>query len=138
MRVPCLSPALLACGLLLMLDSQLASATDLSLECDLPEHQRTLHAEHAGLPHHARALWLDDRRIRWPGATPGARYRLHHSARAALVVKLGAPVTGADDSLVLESIPDGTVGSSDPRHAWAGSGPELTLREADLARIAEL
>ena len=57
----------------------------------------------------ARAYWLDDSRIRWPGQPAEARYRLVASASAALQVERGKPVAGVDHShalLPVSDIPD--------------------------------
>ncbi|MBL0163473.1 MAG: DUF3372 domain-containing protein [Xanthomonadales bacterium] len=53
----------------------------------------------------ARAVWLDSRRLIWPGKSVQARYRLFASASASIEAQIGKPVTGADQQLSLESTP---------------------------------
>ena len=47
----------------------------------------------------ARAVWLDGRLVRWPGAAADGAYRLYHSPSGAIVAKAGGKVTGAAGSL---------------------------------------
>ena len=50
----------------------------------------------------ARAVWLSQSLIQWPGvAAARARFVLASSATGALVARVGEPVAGADDTLAL-------------------------------------
>ncbi len=69
--------------------------------CDAPEHARVLHPVHAGLPTHARGIWLDARTLRWPGDHADGRYALYASDTAQLQVQFGAPVRGAQTRIPL-------------------------------------
>lgn len=99
--------------------------------CDDPAFQQVLHASNATLD--ARAVWLDGRRLTWPGANAGA-VKLYHSAKASIVAKPGAKVTGADGALALA--PSATALPA--RFKYVASGPVLSLGAADLKRIKEL
>ncbi|MGH8852815.1 MAG: alpha-1,6-glucosidase domain-containing protein [Telluria sp.] len=100
--------------------------------CDSPSFQQVLHASSATLE--ARAVWLDSRRLQWPGADAGASFRLYHSASAAIVAKPGAKVEGADGALLLEA----ASGALPARFKYVAAGPMLSVRAADLARMKEL
>ena len=60
----------------------------------------------------ARAYWLDAATIRWPSQPREGRYRLVSSASAALQVRTGKLVGGADADHVLQ--PAMTLPSHDP------------------------
>ena len=74
----------------------------------------------------ARAYWLDDTRIRWPGQPGDARYRLLTSASAGLQVERGKPVSGADrsDALLASGHLPGDVAR---RFRFVGDGATLAL-----------
>src|SRR5690606_24193184 len=106
-----------------------------------PGFQRVLHAPAAdpGVEH-ARAHWLDRRLVRWPGAQagPGERFRLHHSATAALLAPPGAPVAGADDSLELAPVAGPLPPALADRFAFLGDGATLAVAGPDLPRLSRL
>lgn len=103
-----------------------------------------LHATHPDTPRHARAVWLDDRHLRWPAVAAGQpssghRFVLYASDRAALRIRPGHPVEGAGDTLRLQPtntpLPAGVVTRT--RHVGDG----ITLRVAASAtreRLAAL
>ena len=85
----------------------------------------------------ARAYWLDDARIRWPGQPADARYRLVVSAAAGLQVERGKPVAGADRShrLSLSSeVPDDVAA----RFRFVGDGATLALPDDGRSRLRDL
>lgn len=85
----------------------------------------------------ARAYWLDDTRIRWPGQPADARYRLVASASAALVVERGKPVAGAERSHALhpsDALPQKLV----ERFRFVGDGASLELPIEAKAGVREL
>jgi pullulanase/glycogen debranching enzyme len=87
-----------------------------------------------------QAVWLDRGLIRWPGADApvagASRYRLYHSAVAAIRARVGERVTGADGSLVLSAAAE-PAGSAD-RFRHVGAGPVLGLAPAGDALLATL
>jgi pullulanase len=74
-------------------------------DCDLDAPHTVLHPAAAPAPApDVQAVWLSARRLVWPQAVdaPDLRYRLAHSARAALVVQPGQPLRGADGAFDLQ------------------------------------
>jgi pullulanase/glycogen debranching enzyme len=85
----------------------------------------------------ARAYWLDDSRIRWPGQPADARYRLVTSASAGLKVEHGRPVAGADHSHVLLPASE----APDPialRFRFIGDGATLALPDDGRSGLRDL
>ncbi|HSD16329.1 MAG TPA: alpha-1,6-glucosidase domain-containing protein [Thermomonas sp.] len=77
----------------------------------------------------ARAYWLDDTRIRWPGQPGDVRYRLLASNNAGLRIQRGEAVDGADRSFAL--VPATTVADAIARRfAFVGDGATLAIPEA--------
>lgn len=93
--------------------------------CDGAEFARVLHPVDASAPPHARAIWLDARTIRWPGAPSDGRYVLYGSDRARLQLQHGAPVRGAQSRVRV-------------RGASAELAPEVRARFGYLAEGATL
>ncbi len=117
----------------------LASSTHAAVPADACNNegfQIVLNASSATLD--ARAVWLDKRLVKWPGAEAGATYRLYHSATAAIVAKPGARVEGADGALALDAFAGPVPTAAATRFKWVGAGPVLSLRAADLARVKDL
>jgi len=104
--------------------------------CDDPGFQQVLDASHATLD--ARAVWLDRRLVRWPGATAEGRYRLYHAPTGAIVATPGHKVAGAAGSLKLDVATSPTPQAAALRFKWVADGPTLALRTADLARLPAL
>ncbi|MFO0296189.1 MAG: pullulanase-type alpha-1,6-glucosidase [Pseudomonadota bacterium] len=93
-------------------------------------HETVLHAAPPSADSgHARAVWLDGDTLRWPGAPEGARYRLWHSARGAIVAAAGAPVQGADGALALQPRPRPLAAPWAERARWVAPGATLQLAE---------
>ncbi len=88
----------------------------------------------------ARAVWLDDHRLRWPGNHAGARYRLVGSASAALVVQTGAVVDGVDDAIALTPSIEPLDDALAARFRWFGPGLELAVPsvKSNRARLTNL
>lgn len=106
--------------------------------CDAEPAQRVLHPAPAAPVLEARAVWLDRRLLRWPGAPAGARYRLYHSAQAVIVAAPGAMVAGADAVLDLDPGPATLPAGLASRFRHVGEGALLAIREADLPRLPQL
>ncbi len=75
-------------------------------------------------------VWLDARRLRWPGVTltEGQVVRLHHSAAGALRLS-DERITGADRSVTLVPSTQPLTGELAARSAYLGDGAELALAE---------
>jgi len=85
----------------------------------------------------ARAYWLDDTRIRWPGLPANARYRLVASTSAGLQVERGKPVKGADRAYIL-SVADSVPAATAARFRFVGAGATLALPEDARAGLRDL
>ncbi|WP_273028913.1 alpha-1,6-glucosidase domain-containing protein [Massilia timonae] len=86
----------------------------------------------------ARAVWLDKRLVRWPGAPLDARFRLYHSPAASIVAKAGGKVAGAAGSIKLDISPTAVPQATAERFKWVATGPTLRVADADLARLPAL
>jgi pullulanase len=127
-----------ACAVLLCLASLPAGAREALSDCDAPAFARTLQPVSAWNPPttEARAVSLSRAQILWPGATPGARFRLYHS-RSASIHFDGDRVVGGDESpleLQQETIP--VLPSA--RYAYLGPGPLLGLSREEQERLPTL
>ncbi|MEG2940883.1 MAG: alpha-1,6-glucosidase domain-containing protein [Thermomonas sp.] len=85
----------------------------------------------------ARAYWLDDTLVRWPGQPADARYRLVVSSNAALRVERGKPVEGAGQSFAL-SAANGVPDVVAQRFAFTGEGATLGIPDAAKTALREL
>ena len=71
-------------------------------DCDAEAHATVLRQAPASPPPEARAIWLDESLLRWPGVEATGRFRLHHSADGTAIAAAGTPVTGSDGAIDLE------------------------------------
>ncbi|MGI8561566.1 MAG: alpha-1,6-glucosidase domain-containing protein [Luteimonas sp.] len=106
--------------------------------CDAPAHATVLHPA-ARAAADARGYWLDRGLLRWPGVAAGAsgRFRLYHSARAAITAPVGEQVASADDVIKL-AIPDRVPAVLVERFAFADAGIELAVSNRDQAALPGL
>ncbi|MET0207915.1 MAG: alpha-1,6-glucosidase domain-containing protein [Burkholderiaceae bacterium] len=104
--------------------------------CDSAGFQEVLQAN--GEQVDARAVWLDKRLVRWPGAAADGAYRLYHSPVASIVAKVGSKVAGAAGSLKLDIAATAVPQAAAERFKWVASGPTLRVADADLARLPVL
>ncbi len=107
-------------------------------DCDAAAPSRVLRAQ-AGPAMEARAYWLDRHLIQWPGAKVEGRFRLYHSATAALRAEPGKPVTGADGFLELSPVKVKLGSAVAERFKFIGEGPRLALPQSApiAARLRE-
>ena len=143
-------------GVLLVTVATFAKAAEPSAiaACDAAEFARTLAPAASADIVPARAVWLSRSLIQWPGLPAQGRYVLVSSARAALVVKVGERVAGADDALPLSIsveppppalaqrfryvAPGVLLRAPDPvRVTRALRGQALVVREDDDGRVLE-
>ena len=103
--------------------------------CDSPAFAQTLAA--APQAFEARAVWLDRRLAKWPGAPADGRYRLYHSPRAGIEAKVGAKVVGAAGALQLD-VATAVPPNAAARFKYVPDGAVLAVREADLERLPAL
>jgi pullulanase len=106
--------------------------------CDAPTHATVLRpATHTAAD--ARGYWLDRGLLRWPGVAADApgRFRLHHSARAAIAAPVGGRVAGSEGSIEL-SIPDHVPAALVERFGFTGEGIELAVDVRDQAALPQL
>ncbi len=104
--------------------------------CNNPSFQTVLHASSAS--HDARAVWLDRRLAKWPGADANAVFRLYHSPTGAIVARPGRKVGGAAGALALDVFRGQVPAATAARFKWVGDGAVLSVRESDLARLPAL
>ncbi len=83
----------------------------------------------------ARAVWLDKRLVRWPGAAADGAYRLYHSPSASVKAKVGGKVTGAAGSIKLDISPTAVPQAASERFKWVATGPTLRVADGDLSRL---
>ncbi len=83
----------------------------------------------------ARALWLDDTRLRWPQADAAARTRLLHSATGQVQAVAGQAASGWDTALNLQAFTLGLPAGVQQRAAWFGPGPQWAVAAADRHRL---
>jgi len=113
--------------------SAAAAEPAVAAACDAPEFATTLAPAASDSVVAARAVWLSQSLIRWPAAPASGRYVLVSSAHAGLVAKIGAPVSGADDTLVLSVAGDEVPAALVPRFKVVAPG--ALLRASDPARV---
>jgi pullulanase len=100
----------------------------LRADCDAAVSARVLHPQ-VGPAAEARAYWLDRGLIQWPGASAEGRFRLYHSATAALRAEAGKPVRGADGVIGLTVAKAELPKALAERFKFIGAGPRLALPE---------
>jgi len=101
--------------------------------CDSPAFQEVLNASSETLD--ARAVWLDKRLVRWPGAAQDGVYRLYHSPTGAIVAKPGSKVMGAAGAVNLNLASTAVPAAVATRFKYVAAGPTLAVADADLARL---
>jgi pullulanase len=100
--------------------------------CNGPDWQAVLTPSPAAVV--ARAVWLDDGRLRWPGvqAGPGERLRLLHSGEGRLAAEPGQAAGGFDAAFTLvEAAP----APADSRYAHVPAGVLASLTAEDRPRV---
>ncbi len=130
--------ALLAFGSAALAQPRIITGHDVALQaaCDSVEPFHILNPA-ASTAADARAYWLNRTLIQWPGAKAdaGQRFRLYHSARAAIIAQPGARVRGADAAIALDTDTDTVPQVARERFAFIGAGPVLTLPASASKRL---
>ncbi|MBK8285407.1 MAG: DUF3372 domain-containing protein [Ahniella sp.] len=114
-----------------LLRAEAASLAD----CDRSGHFLVLSAAQAGAPADASAAWLNQRLIRWPGASASGRFRLVSSSRAQIVASPGSAVTGVEASVVLSVSTEVLPPETQARFVWLGQGVQLAVADADRSTL---
>jgi len=97
-------------GVLLVCAAALpAQASPRLADCDAKAIATVLRPAATVNPPEARAVWLNQSQLRWPGVDAAGRFRLYHSTGSTVVAEIGARVTGAEGALDLEVLPDGVT-----------------------------
>ena len=104
--------------------------------CDGAAFAQTLAA--APQTFEARAVWLDRRLAKWPGAPADRTYKLYHSPVAGIVAKVGGRVHGAAGSIQLDAFTGAVPTEAAERFKYLSEGAVLAVREADLERLPAL
>lgn len=86
----------------------------------------------------ARAVWLDRRLVKWPGADSRALFKLYYSSVAAISAPVNGKVDGADGALTLDVFDGAVPTAAAARFKYLGAGPVLAVRNVDLARMPHL
>lgn len=105
--------------------SQAADPAKLRQACDGPGHATVLRADTTAHP--AQAVWLDARRLQWPGAAQAGRYRLLQAAAGGIDATPGQPARGADQVLVLQALAGPLPPEVLLRHRHLADGARLAL-----------
>lgn len=106
-----------------------ASAVPLAA-CDSTSFQTVLHASGERLE--SRAVWLNRRLAKWPGADATGVFKLYYSPDGSIVAHAGSAVSGAAGSLMLDVAAD--PGAA--RFKYLGAGVVLAVR--DVRRLPAL
>jgi pullulanase/glycogen debranching enzyme len=104
--------------------------------CDSASFQSVLHASTESIE--ARAVWLNRRLAKWPGADGADVFRLYHSPDGSISAHAGAAVSGAAGALTLDVSADPVPAADAARFKYVGAGVVLAVREHDLRQLPAL
>jgi pullulanase len=82
----------------------------------------------------ARAVWLDRRLVKWPGAQDAGIFKLYHSPTGAIVARPNAKVSGAAGALPMQR----HAATIAARFKYLGDGPTLALDGEAVAQMPAL
>jgi len=86
----------------------------------------------------ARAVWLDKRLIKWPGADPGAVFRLYYAPNGALTAPIGGKAKGAAGFITLAPFKGTVPAAAATRFKYLADGPVLQVNENDADDVPAL
>jgi len=115
-------------------DSRLAGRND----CDRKTFQEILQPIAQSTRSDARAVWLNARLIKWPGAEKSAAFRLYYSAQARIDRSNPTEIRGADGSIALHGFVDAPPSEAANRFKYVGEGATLSVDDADMHRLRGL
>jgi pullulanase/glycogen debranching enzyme len=111
-----------------------AAAAEVPLAaCDSPSFQTVLHGP--GQSFESRAVWLDRRLAKWPGADGSGVFKLYHSPNGSIHAYPGSAVTGAAGALTLGVSTDPVPALLAERFKYVAAGVVLAVGDADLAQL---
>ncbi len=128
-------------ALLLLGGAGIATAAPVVEDCDDPAFATVLQPAPAVQGASERqAVWLDSRRLRWPGAAGEAdvRYALLHAAEGGLQPALGEALPRTADIVPLVPAVDATPPALAQRYRHVPAGPDLVLDRSAAARLPHL
>ena len=122
----------------LLLAAGHASAAVPPESCDSKSFQIVQHPAAASFD--ARAVWLDRRLARWPGARAdaGSVFKLYYAQDGALVAPVGGKVGGATGAIVLAPFAGTLPAAAAKRFAYLADGPLLQVGDADADKLPDL
>jgi len=86
----------------------------------------------------ARAVWLDKRLAKWPGAGGDGIYKLYYSPVGAITAKVGARAAGAAGFIVLDPYKEALPAATAARFKYLADGPVLQVNENDAVNLPAL
>jgi len=90
----------------------------------------------------ARAVWLDKRLLKWPGADPvakpGAVFKLYHSPSGTITAPVGGKASGAAGAISLDRFKGALPPATATRFKYLADGPVLQLNEGDAVTLPAL
>ena len=114
-----------------------SSAADMPLAaCDNASFQDVLHASAERFE--SRAVWLNRRLAKWPGADATGVFRLYHSPNGSISAYPGSAVSGAAGALTLDVSTAPAPAPDAARFKYVGAGVVLAIRDGDLAQLPAL
>ena len=85
-----------------------------------------------------RAVWLTGKIVQWPGVAGGSKVKLYWSNTGQITATEGAAIGGADGAITLDDFTGTIPADAATRFKWVGSGSAYTVRDADVAALANL
>lgn len=137
-----MTQALATAGLFALLScaAGFAQAAILPDSCDSPNFQ--IVQSPAAATFDARAVWLDRRLVRWPGAAGGAAadgvFKLYHSPRGSIAAPIGGKVAGAAGSITLAPSAAPVPAAVAARFKYLADGPLLQVGVNDVTSLPDL
>jgi pullulanase/glycogen debranching enzyme len=86
----------------------------------------------------ARAYWLTGQLLQWPQVDASGVFKLYYSATAQITAVKDGKVAGADGSIALDRFTGSVPAAAATRFKFIGAGVVLTVRDADVAGLADL
>jgi pullulanase/glycogen debranching enzyme len=125
-----------AFSLLILLAGAGAHAAVTPDACESKDFQTVLSP--AGASFDARAVWLDARLVKWPGASPDGVFRLYHARDGKITAPAGGKVGGAAGFIALSPFKGTLPQAAAVRFKYLADGPILQVSEADSVRLPDL
>ena len=85
-----------------------------------------------------RAVWLTGKIVQWPGVAGGSKVKLYWSNTGQITATEGAAIGGADGAITLDDFTGTIPADVATRFKWVGAGSAYTVRDADVASLANL